>query len=104
MGRLNARRDPAEVKGAHTVSDYWDRQVSNEPRPNFYLWLRQHGVKHRWAEWICYPLERLRAWLYWRDILLLPWEGFGWQLNTKRNRLRRKLKEIEGKRFTGADA
>lgn len=68
-----------------------------------YLWLKLKGLSHRWAMWIAHPLERAREWLYWRDLLLLPWEKHGWEWNTERNRLKRKLDEVEGKRFSGAD-
>ena len=82
--------------------DYEIRLVGFSPR--LYHWLRLHSVKHRWAMWIAHPIDRLREWLYWRNVLLLPWEGHGWEINSKRNRDRRKAQEIGHKRFSGMDA
>jgi hypothetical protein len=79
--------------------DPWD---PNDFPYIFYHWLIVHNVRPRIAKWLSHPRTSMCEWLYWRNILMLPWEGEGWKLNTRKNRDKRRIRML-GDRFNSAN-
>ena len=69
----------------------------------WYHFLITHGVRSRWAKWLAHPKTSMCEWLYWRNILMLPWEGHGWELNTKKNQQKRRMQFLLKDRYNEAN-